>query len=169
MSGPFANARKSTQAENGVVESTRAMVQQARVGGERRRRERIARWPGWRACPNAASRDPPVFGAAEKHGSGRLRDAKGFSVSGHQFAGEFGRCANGDLLSEHGANGQFEAVPRAGNTQAGTGGDQCGQSRIGGEMRSRLRPDPRPDRRCGASVRRWRIGPATCGNWILAR
>ena len=66
----------------------------------------------------------------------------GLAERGDEAPGQPHRAGDGDLLAEHGAHGELEAVPGAGDAQPGPGRDQ-----------RRERPDPRPDARRSARDR----------------
>ncbi len=52
------------------------------------------------------------------------------AIGGDQFRRKFQGTRYGNLLAEHGANGDFEAVPRARHAQARTPGDQRRKQRV---------------------------------------
>ena len=122
----------------------------------------IARAPGMPSVVRSAARNPGNAGKqmaetlALLHRR-RQRIAKGL----HQFAEQFGRGRNRDLLAEDRAHREFETVPRPGDAQARPRRDQRRQRRIERKMRAdrigiggeiEHPPHPRDDLRQGRHV-----------------
>ena len=73
------------------------------------------------ACPAVPGRRPRWRPAPGIHASGRPRAAPARAMRRHQLAAQADRGDHGDLLAQHGAHRQFEAIPGAGDAQAGPG------------------------------------------------
>ena len=95
------------------------------------RRPPAAPTPRLRGMPSEAGSTP-----ASAAGSGNtcvrraVRLAQLLAEPGHQRAGQADRAGHGDLLPQHRAHRQLEAVPGAGHPQARPGGDQRRERRV---------------------------------------
>ena len=64
-----------------------------------------------------------------------LRSRQRRAMRRHQLAAQADRGDHGDLLAQHGAHRQFEAIPGAGDAQAGPGRRQRRQHRVMRQLR----------------------------------
>ena len=130
---PFADPAYGLQPLNRVVEPA-AGTQQIGIGddsggdgGERGR-------PASRHAEGRQVRARQYLRPWEDVGQITIRLRQGLSMCGNQAPGQTDRGGNRDLLSQHRADRQLEAVPGAGHAQTRSRLYQRGQSRILGEM-----------------------------------
>ena len=123
LRGPFADARQGPQLRDRFLQAA-AGGEDVRVGHHRRRDRQQRRATASRHAHGGRIGAGQRRRIGEDVGQGAVRLAQRFAEAGHQRAGQADRAGHGDLLPEHRAHRQFEAVPGAGDAQSRPSGDQ---------------------------------------------